>query len=162
MAVVLAGAASSAFAAPTSYDKKFMEKAADSGSTEISASKLADGKAGDAAVKTFAATMVTDHTQVADELKTLATSKSVTLSDEPSKAHQAEIKKLGGLDGATFDKEYANKIGISAHKDAVSLFADASKNASDPDVKAFAAKTLPALQHHLDMATQLQTTLDKK
>ncbi|ATD61375.1 MAG: DUF4142 domain-containing protein [Janthinobacterium svalbardensis] len=41
------------------------------------------------------------------------------------------------------------------------LFTDASQKASDPDIKAFATKTLPALQHHLDMANALQAALAK-
>lgn len=145
----------------SSYDKKFMEKAADAGSTEIAASKVAQSKSTNPQVKTFADTMVADHTKVADELKQLATSKGVTLSDQPSSKHQAEITKLNGLSGADFDKEYAKAIGVSAHKDAVSLFTKASKKATDPDVKAFAAKNAPALEHHLQMGKDLHTAVDK-
>jgi putative membrane protein len=148
-----------AAAEPSSYDKTFMTKAADAGATEIAASKVAETKAGDEKVKSFAQTMVGDHTKVADELKQLATSKNVTLSDAPSKPHAEKIAKLDKLEGKKFDKEYAKTIGVAAHKDAVKLFSDASKKASDPDVKAFAAKNLPALEHHLQMATELNSTV---
>lgn len=146
----------------SSYDKTFIGKAADAGSTEIAASKAVSAKSTTPAVKSFADSMVTDHTKVADELKQLASSKGVTVSDTPSAAHQAEISKLNGLDGKSLDKEYAKSIGLSAHKDAVKLFTDASKKASDPDIKAFAAKTLPGLQHHLQMATDLNSTVAKE
>jgi putative membrane protein len=146
----------------SSYDKTFIMKAADSGATEISASKAVSGKTATPAVKSFADTMVTDHTKVADELKQLASTKGVTVSDAPSSAHQAEIGKMNGLNGKDLDKSYAKNIGVSAHKDAVKLFADASKKANDPDIKAFAAKTLPALQHHLEMANDLNTTVAKE
>lgn len=159
---LLGGAAMASAADISSYDKTFMMKAADAGSTEIAASKIASTKSVAPAVKTFADTMVTEHTKVADELKTLATSKSVTLSDTPSKAHESEIKKLDGLDGKKFDKEYAKKIGVAAHKDTVKLFKEASTKASDPDVKAFAVKTLPGLEHHLQMAEELHTTVKKE
>jgi putative membrane protein len=145
----------------SSYDKKFMEKAADAGSTEIAASKIAQSKSSNPQVKSFADTMVTEHTKVADELKQLASTKGVTLSDQPSSKHQAEITKLNGLSGADFDKEYAKAIGVSAHKDAVNLFTKASKKADDADVKAFALKTLPGLQHHLQMGKDLHASVTK-
>jgi len=163
-AVSLLGAiaASSMAHAADSYDQKFLAKAADSGSTEIAASKVAQTKGSTPEVKAFAESMVTDHTKVADELKQLAAAKKITVSDEPSKSHQAEITKLNGLEGKKFDEEYAKKIGVDAHKDAVKLFTDASKKATDPDVKAFAAKTLPALEHHLQMATDMHKAVTKK
>jgi putative membrane protein len=44
---------------------------------------------------------------------------------------------------------------ISAHKDAVSLFERYAKGGDNPELKEWAGKTLPALQHHLDMAQGL-------
>ncbi len=159
---LLGGVALSSLAhAADKYDETFLAKAADAGSTEIAASKIAQTKGSTPEVKTFAESMVTDHTKVAEELKQLAASKKITVSDEPSKPHQAEIGKLNGLDGKKFDQEYAKKIGVDAHKDAVKLFTEASKKATDPDVKAFATKTLPALEHHLQMATELHTAVSK-
>jgi putative membrane protein len=48
-------------------------------------------------------------------------------------------------------------IGVSAHEDAVKLFQKNSTSAADPDVKNFAAKTLPGLQAHLKMANELKS-----
>ena len=45
---------------------------------------------------------------------------------------------------------------MKAHKDAVSLFDKASKDAKDPDIKAFFSHNLPALREHLQMAEQLK------
>jgi putative membrane protein len=44
---------------------------------------------------------------------------------------------------------------VSAHKDAVSLFERYSKSGDNPKLKDWAGKTLPTLQHHLDMAQDL-------
>ena len=46
---------------------------------------------------------------------------------------------------------------VSAHKDAVSLFERYAKGGENSKLKDWAGKTLPALQHHLDMAQ----TMDK-
>ncbi|WP_394780285.1 DUF4142 domain-containing protein [Undibacterium sp.] len=142
-------------------DKEFLMNAAQAGTTEILASKTASGKAASQAVKTFAAGMVVDHTKVADELKQLASSKGVNVPDEPSMKQQALMAKLNVLDGAQFDQLYADEIGVAAHKEAVALFRKASLSAKDADVKAFAQKTLPALEHHLQMAESLKAAVNK-
>ena len=139
-------------------DREFMEKAAEAGHTEIDASKLAQSKASSAEVKSFASTMITDHSKVGSELDQLAASKNVKVPTEPSVAQRAKIKLLEASSGTSFDKHYANEIGVAAHKDAVALFQKEAAQGSDPDVKAFAAKTLPGLNHHLEMATALQAS----
>ena len=44
---------------------------------------------------------------------------------------------------------------VSAHKDAVALFARYAKGGDNADLNAFAAKTLPLLREHLKMAQDL-------
>jgi putative membrane protein len=146
----------------SSKDKKFMNEAAEAGKTEIKASKIALEKNRSPAVKDFAETMVGDHTTVGDELAKLAASKNVKLPDGPSTMQNAKIAILSKLDGATFDKQYASIIGVSAHEDTVKLFQDAAANAKDPDVKQFASKNLPGLQHHLEMAKRLKTATESE
>jgi putative membrane protein len=141
-------------------DKSFMTDAAESGHAEINASKIALEKNRSPAVKDFAEAMIGDHTTVGDALAKLAASKNLTLPDGPSVMQKTKIAVLSKLDGATFDKQYAGIIGVSAHEDAVKLFKDAAANAKDPDVKQFASETLPKLQHHLEMAKRLKTATD--
>lgn len=143
-------------------DKSFLTNAAESGNAEVKASQLALQKSSDPDVKTFAQKMIDDHTKVGDDLKALATSKNVTVPDDPSVAQKAKILVLSKLDGHTFDKQYAGMIGVSAHKDAVSLFKKSAANTKDADIKQFAATNLPALQDHLQMAMQLKSTVDAK
>ncbi|KAF3996319.1 DUF4142 domain-containing protein [Glaciimonas immobilis] len=143
-------------------DKSFLTEAAESGHAEINASQIALQKSSDAEVKTFAQKMIDDHTKVADDLQKLAASKGVTLPPGPSVAAKAKIVMMGKLSGHTFDKQYADVIGVSAHKDTVNLFKKTSTNAKDGDIKQFAATNLPALQEHLTMATQLKTSVDAK
>jgi putative membrane protein len=44
---------------------------------------------------------------------------------------------------------------ITAHKEDISKFQNASNNAKDADLKAWAGKTLPVLQMHRDSATAI-------
>jgi len=143
-------------------DKSFINSAAEAGNAEVKASKIALEKTTNPDVKSFATLMVDEHTTVGDNLKKLAATKNVEPPTEPSMAQRAKIAVLEKLDGATFDKQYVNMIGVSAHKDAVKLFSKNATDAKDPDVKDFAAKTLPNLQHHLDMANELKAKLDAK
>lgn len=141
-------------------DKDFLENAAQAGHTEIEGSKLAQTHATSADVKAFAEKMIQDHTKVGEELNALAKSKGYTPPTEPSLAQKASLKMLDMRDDS-FDSKYADKIGVSAHEDAVKLFKKASTDAKDPDIKAFAAKTLPALEQHLEMAKALKQKVDQ-
>lgn len=146
----------SVLAAPlASEDRGFLEAAAHAGHTEIEASKLAQTKSSNSEVKSFAETIITDHTKVGNELDQLAASKNVKVPIEPSLTQKAKIKMLGAYTDGNFDKHYVRQIGVDAHEDAVKLFRKASKEAKDPEVKAFAEKNLPGLEHHLEMAKTL-------
>lgn len=163
-ALIMAGLmmTTQAFAADLAHgDKSFIEKAAHAGQVEIEASKLAQTKATSPEVKSFADQMIKDHEAVASELSTLATAKGVKLPDDPSPLQKGKLKLLNTHDGASFDKHYMSDIGVDAHKDAVKLFEKASRDAKDPELKAWAAKTLPALQHHLEMAQTLNAEVKK-
>nr|WP_232468219.1 DUF4142 domain-containing protein [Bordetella genomosp. 13] len=141
-------------------DEDFLERAAQAGHTEIAGSKLAQQKARSADVKKFAEQMVADHTKVGEQLAALARSKGYTPPDEPSLIDKAKLKTLEMRDEG-FDKAYADEIGVQAHQDTVDLFKKAAEQAKDADVKAFAAKTLPALEQHLTMAKELQQKVGK-
>lgn len=142
-------------------DRNFMEQAAQNGLAEVEAAKLAQSKSGNEKVKAFAAQMEQDHTKTNDELATLASGKNVKLPTEPSVVQKSKAKAMGALDGARFDRQYADTMGIKAHEDTLKMFQKAASGAKDPDVKAFAAKTVPALEQHLKMSRDLRASLGK-
>ena len=140
--------------APTTAD--FVKEVAISDMFEIQSSKLAEEK-GNASEKTFASQMVTDHTKTSTELKGLVSSGKVKaeLPTALDSSHQSKLDKLKGESGNDFSSGY-NSDQVSAHKDAVSLFERYAKGGDNADLKDWAGKTLPALQHHLDMAQSLK------
>ena len=75
-------------------------------------------------------------------------------------SHKSTLDDLNKLSGAEFDKEYVDAM-VEDHEDDVAAFEDQSKNATDPDVKAFAAKTLPTLKKHLEAIKGIQAKLNK-
>jgi putative membrane protein len=139
---------------PTTPD--FVKEVAISDMFEIESSKLAQQK-GNAADKTFASQMVTDHTKTSTELKGMVTGGKVQ-ADLPTaldSSHQSKLDKLKGESGKDFSSDY-DSMQVSAHKDAVSLFERYAKGGENAELKNWAGKTLPALKHHLDMAEKLK------
>ncbi len=138
-------------AAPATQD--FVKHAAQGGTAEVALGKMAADKASDPDVKQFAQRMVDDHSKANDELSSLATSKGMQAPTTPPAKEQALMDRLGKLSGAAFDKAYMQAM-VTDHNHDVSEFQKYSRSGSDPEVKAWAAKTLPTLEEHQRMAKQ--------
>ncbi len=133
----------------------FMTEAAQGGMAEVELGKLASTKAQNASVKQFGQQMMSDHGRANNELKQLAAKKNITLPTDVGAAHKATMEKLSKLSGAEFDKEYVAEM-VKDHEKDVAEFQTQSESATDSDVKAFAAKTLPTLKSHLEMIRGIQ------
>lgn len=139
--------------APTTQD--FVKEAVTSDMLEIKAAKVAQQK-GNANEKKFAAQMITDHTKTSADIEGLIAS-GVVKAKLPTALDSSAQSKLDELNKATpqdFAATY-DPMQVSAHKDAVSLFERYSKSGDNAKLKDWAGKTLPALQHHLEMAQQM-------
>lgn len=139
---------------PTTQD--FITQAAISDLFEIESSRLAVERATDAPTKTFAQQMITDHTKTTSELKGLLTTANLQVTPPAAldAAHQKKLDRLKGLNGADFTKAY-HEMQEDAHEAAVSLFKRYASGGDVPALKDWAGRTLPALQHHLKMADEL-------
>ncbi|HYD77939.1 DUF4142 domain-containing protein [Ramlibacter sp.] len=136
-------------------DRKFMQEAAESGMYELQAAKLASTKASDPEVKKYAEMLVEQHTKSSEELAQLAQAKGVELPATAPRSKRKDVEDLGKKQGAEFDKEFMKEVGIQAHEKDIKKFQEASKDVKDPELKAWATKTLPVLQEHLAQAKQL-------
>jgi putative membrane protein len=132
-------------------DTAFAKEAALGGMAEVELGNLAKEKASNNDVKQFGDRMVTDHSKANDELKQWASQKNVTLPTKLDQKHQATRDRLAKLSGAAFDREYMRDM-VMDHQQDVAAFTRESKTGKDPDLKAWAGKTLPTLQDHLKMA----------
>jgi putative membrane protein len=137
---------------PTTAD--FVREGAISDMTEIAAAKLGQER-GNAQEKTFADQMITDHTKTSEELKSMVPADAkAALPTAIDSSSQSKIDKLRNAKPDDFSSDF-DTMQVSAHKDAVSLFERYAKGGEDPKLKEWAGKTLPALQHHLEMAQNL-------
>jgi putative membrane protein len=135
------------------HDRSFMMKAAKAGNKEIAVSQAVMDKLSNPQLKTFAQSMITDHTAAGADLSALAASKNVTLPQPDPSIAEDWSKKTGDI-----DSKYVKEM-VSDHEEAVKLFEKATKS-TDADIAAFAQKTLPTLQHHLMMAQDLGKTVN--
>ena len=141
-------------------DQSFAVDAANAGMTEIQAGQMAEQKGMEKDVKEYGKMMVTDHTEAADKLKTIAASKNITLPSAISPDMQKNLDDLQSKTGKDFDKAYLDMM-VSDHKKVISSFEDEAKNGSDADIRAFADSTLHTLHHHLDQAEKCTKMMKK-
>lgn len=139
----------------------FVKEAGMAGMYEIEASKIALKRSTNAAVKKAAQMLIDDHTKAAAELKGLvaagkAPSNLPTGFDE---RNQGFLDNLTGATAANFDEVYIDQQ-AAAHDEALTAFKGYADNGDNADLKAFAAKTAPALQMHKDMISGLKTAAE--
>jgi len=137
-------------------DAMFVRKASAAGAAEVALGKLGQSQGQSDQVKQFGAQMVKDHTAANDELSSIASEKGLTVATDSSAKDAAAAKAIGAKQGAAFDAAFSKKM-LTDHKQAVALFTKEADSGKDSDLKAFAAKTLPTLKHHLEMAQSLPT-----
>ena len=138
----------------TPKTEDFIKEAATSDMLEIEAAKIAQQK-GDADEKKFADQMITDHTKASSELKGMVPAEmSSAIPTSLDDSSQKKLDKLRDAKPADFAGEY-DPMQVSAHEDAVSLFERYAKGGDNSKLKDWAGKTLPTLQHHLQMAEQM-------
>jgi putative membrane protein len=131
-------------------DQTFVEKAASAGMAEVAITKHTMDNAASAEVKKIAEHLHTDHTKANQELTKIASSKGITLPAAPEGDKKAEVDQLSKLTGADLDRVVLEKLEKS-HRESIKLFEQEAAAGSDPELKAFAEKTLPTLREHLKM-----------
>jgi putative membrane protein len=99
--------------------------------------------------------MIADHTKTSEQLKSMVPADAkAAIPTALDSSSQGKIDKLKNAKPDDFSSDF-DSMQVSAHKDAVSLFERYAKGGEDPKLKDWAGKTLPALQHHLEMAQNL-------
>ncbi|MDB5351068.1 MAG: outer membrane protein [Planctomycetota bacterium] len=131
-------------------DPLFASAAALSGLAEVTISRIGLTRATNPDLKTFSQRMIDEHTRLNRELIDLSATKRIVLPVVLDPRAQFCAQSLVGLTGDEFDRCYA-KAQYVAHMDAVAMFEAEAERGLDPDVRAWAARTLPHLKEHLSM-----------
>ena len=137
----------------------FLTKSYEDGLFEIQLAQLALQKATDSSVRGFAQRMVDDHTQLNNQISTLAQQRNLTLATDLPADKQQEISDLSALSGADFDKAYMDK-NVVGHALDVRLARQQSEEGTDGDVQSLAGQALPTLTQHLLTAIQIDRSIE--
>lgn len=127
----------------------FVQAAAMSNLFELQSSQLVLERSANPQVKGFAAEMVTDHSKAGENLA-IAQAKAggtTTIPDTLDTPHRNQLAQLIAAQGAALDRAYV-RAQVQAHDEAVGVFSAYARGGDNPTLKAFAAQTLPVLQHH--------------
>jgi len=141
-------------------DAKFLVSAAEINLEEIQLGKLAQSNSMNADVKSLGKMMETEHSKALADLQKLATKKQITIPSTLTDEGMSASKKLMDKKESKFDKEYCDMM-VNGHKDAISKFEKASTNATDPEIRNWAASMLPTLRTHLDHSITCQKQCEK-
>jgi len=133
-------------------DRSFVQAAAMSSATEIDAGKLAMTNSQDDDVKSFARTMIDDHTRLASELKAALPAGVKVPENSPDRT---VLESLRPLKGKQFDDAYIAEVGLQGHRQAIAAFQREVSGGQVPQIREAAHKALPIIQHHLQMAQEL-------
>jgi putative membrane protein len=139
-------------------DRAFVEKAARTGMAEVQLATNVSNRAQTQEVRSFAQQMITDHNRSNQELTTLAAQKGIDPPADLDPEKKALDTELAKLNGPPLDKAYMEAM-VKDHATAAADFEAASQQLSDPDLKAWAAKTLPVLHQHHKMAQDILGTI---
>ncbi len=147
-----------ALAQSSSADNKFAREAATGGMEEVELGKIAVRNASNEKVKAFGQRMVDDHSKANDQLMMIASKNNITLPTSLDAKQKADVDRLSAMTGAAFDKAYMRDM-VQDHEKDIAEFQKESSSGKNPDLKNFAASTLPTLQMHLQMAKDAESAV---
>lgn len=136
-------------------DAQFAMLAAGNGLYEVEASRLAMNRASRVDVRDYARMLVNHHTTANEELASLLRSKGAAVPTALPADKRLKLERLSAASGAEFDRMYLAVTGIADHQADIALYERAAREVSDMELQAFAGRTLPRLQMHLQAARAL-------
>lgn len=130
-------------------DAQFLVDAVASNYGEVKLARLAQQKSSHVELKEVAKLLEADHNAVLNDLKSLASSKAITIPTEESPDAKDKLKELGEDKASGFDKQWCETL-MDSHKTSITRFENAATDISDADLKNFVNTVLPKLRTHHD------------
>jgi putative membrane protein len=132
---------------------------ADSG--EIVLAQLAQQRAMTPEVRDYAGMLVQDHTQSRDQFSRVAWMVHVRPDWRITSDQDRQQRKLQTLRGRDFDREFARMM-VDNHNSMLREFRQEVSSHNRGKPAEIAARILPTLEHHLQMAVNLQARLEDR
>ena len=134
-------------------DAAFVAEAMQGDNSEVAIGELAQAEGTSQEVKDFGKLLVADHGAHKQELRSLAETAGLAVTDEPSAEGKANLEKLKTLSGAKFDDQFKSMM-IEDHTKDIAKY-EKQAASGHAQTAALARKTLPVLRKHLDAAKAL-------
>jgi putative membrane protein len=128
-------------------DEQFIAEAYQRGQWEMQLAHRAVQNSQDQSVQTIGHRIINEQTRANDELKKLASSKGVSLSQELTSSQKQDYERLSGLKGSEFDKAYRQHLN-SDYKQTIQMFEDAAQNTRDSQVRNVASQYANLFEEH--------------
>src|SRR4051794_19622538 len=147
-------AAQSAIAQDKS-SQAFLTKAIEGNYAEVEMGKLAQKNGASDAVKSFGKMLESDHGDANKKAIQAAQSLKVTSPTGPNRQQKSDYDKMSKMNGAAFDKMFAEHM-VKDHKKDIAEYEKAAK--VKDAAGQYAGDALPTLKKHLDTAQSIQKT----
>ena len=135
-------------------DRSFISQAAYGSLAEVDLGKLAQTQASSQQVRDFGGRMVTEHTQMNNDLIALASNKGITPPSSTDPGREAISDMLEKLTGTEFDRQYIPQQ-LADHEATLGLFQIQSNRGQDMELKQFAQRYTPVIQRHVEMLRRM-------
>jgi len=138
--------------------REYVQTAAMGDMFEVEASRVALARARSPEVKKFAQDMIDAHTKTSDDLKARLARVGliVELPAMLDADHQRKLDDLKAASAQAFDGRYIAQQ-KEAHEEALMLHRNYAMRGTVADLKALAADTVPKIEMHVKMASELQS-----
>ena len=139
-------------------EKKFIQHASSCNNFEIQFSQFVEQRSQDQQIKELAQRLAQDHQQAEQQLKQVAQTIGVNLSDQIMPAQQAMLQELQRKQGAELDRAFLF-CNVGDHHAAVIAYAWAAKAAQNPQLKQYCEQTLQQLRQHTRQVDQVASAV---
>jgi putative membrane protein len=138
-------------------DRQFVERVASDNLAGIKLARLALERSQTPEVRKMAQAVLSGHETQESELKAIVRPENFPLPTSEETIQQLAYERLSKLSGKEFDRAYLTQV-VADHDQQINVFRGATGEASYQPLRTYAAKTLPLLQEHREMA---KSALDK-
>lgn len=139
----------------TEADRQFMQEAAVLGLYDLRLAQIAEQRAIDPMLRTYAAMLAREHAQLGDDLRQLALMRDVLLPDAPPADLCSRLDALAVMAPAGFDGRFVQQVGLEQRREQIQRFEQAAGRIRDLELRGWAARALAAWKQQLLSAEQL-------
>lgn len=128
-------------------ERRFLQIAAADLRFQAEASRLAQSRTNNPAVKDLANTLLSRYETAQPEMLRLLHVRGMALPI-PTNEHNKVLKQLAKLNGAKFDRLYVDEVVLRSYQTDISNYEKVGAQAEDPVLKAWIERQLPTLRFH--------------